>query len=216
MGALFAAAARAPITAAIIIFELTGEYRIILPLLFAISLATGIGHLLSVDTIYTLKLRRRGIDVIKRAATQPMQLILVSAAMQPPPEGVLRDLPVRDTVVRFTNEHRDALPIVDREGHYRGTVTARQIEKAMRDKTMQTPIGNLAQAIPLIRADQTLEKALASLLDHELQGLPVVSGDGDRIVGWLSHRDVLRAYHDWSRRHERGAIPENGSRVDSR
>jgi len=58
MGAVVAAASRAPMTAILIIFELTGEYRIILPLMFAVALATGISHLLSRDTIYTLKLRR--------------------------------------------------------------------------------------------------------------------------------------------------------------
>ena len=60
MGAVFAGAARAPITAVIIIFELTGDYRIILPLMFAIVLAAGISNRLSRGTIYTLKLRRRG------------------------------------------------------------------------------------------------------------------------------------------------------------
>ena len=63
MGAVFAGAARAPITAVIIMFELTGEYTIILPLMAAIVLATGISHLLTRDTIYTLKLRRRGVDL---------------------------------------------------------------------------------------------------------------------------------------------------------
>lgn len=47
----------------IIMFELTGEYAIILPLVTAIVLATGVSHLLSADTIYTLKLRRRGVDL---------------------------------------------------------------------------------------------------------------------------------------------------------
>ncbi len=60
MGAVFAAAARAPITAVIIIFELTGDYQIILPLMFAVVVATAISNALSRDTIYTLKLRRRG------------------------------------------------------------------------------------------------------------------------------------------------------------
>ena len=63
MGAVFAGAARAPITAVIIMFELTGEYTIILPLMAAIVLATGVSHHLSSDTIYTLKLRRRGVDL---------------------------------------------------------------------------------------------------------------------------------------------------------
>src|SRR5581483_7031844 len=56
MGAVFAGAARAPITAVLIIFELTGDYTIILPLMAAIALATGVSAILSTDTIYTLKL----------------------------------------------------------------------------------------------------------------------------------------------------------------
>ncbi|HET9103483.1 MAG TPA: chloride channel protein [Solirubrobacteraceae bacterium] len=63
MGAVFAAAARAPITGVLIIFELTGDYGIILPLMLAVVVATAISGVLSPDTIYTLKLRRRGIDL---------------------------------------------------------------------------------------------------------------------------------------------------------
>ena len=63
MGAVFAASARAPITAVLIIFELTGDYRNILPLMVAIIVATTLANQLTKDTIYTLKLRRRGIDI---------------------------------------------------------------------------------------------------------------------------------------------------------
>ena len=70
MGAVFAGAARAPITAVIIIFELTGDYRIILPLMFAIVVATALSSAVTRDTIYTLKLRRRGIDIDAATAIQ--------------------------------------------------------------------------------------------------------------------------------------------------
>ena len=63
MGAVFAAAARAPITGVLIIFELTGDYGIILPLMLAVVTATAVSGVVSPDTIYTLKLRRRGIDL---------------------------------------------------------------------------------------------------------------------------------------------------------
>ncbi|MDE0775019.1 MAG: chloride channel protein, partial [Nocardioides sp.] len=63
MGAVFAGSARAPITAVVILFELTGEYTIILPMMTAIVLAVGVSHLLSHDSIYTAKLRRRGVDL---------------------------------------------------------------------------------------------------------------------------------------------------------
>ncbi|SDG87027.1 chloride channel protein [Pseudonocardia oroxyli] len=63
MAAVFAAASHAPIAAALIVFELTGQYAVILPLLVAVALATGLSHLISRDTIYTRKLLRRGIDI---------------------------------------------------------------------------------------------------------------------------------------------------------
>jgi CIC family chloride channel protein len=67
MAAVFAAVARAPITAVLIVFELTGNYQIILPLMLAVIVATGLSHLLSADSIYTLKLHRRGIDIDRPA-----------------------------------------------------------------------------------------------------------------------------------------------------
>jgi CIC family chloride channel protein len=63
MGAAFAGATRAAITAVIILFELTGEYTIILPLMLAIVAATGVSQVLSKETIYTLKLTRRGVHL---------------------------------------------------------------------------------------------------------------------------------------------------------
>jgi CIC family chloride channel protein len=63
MAAVFAAAGRAPITAVLIVFELTGNYSVILPLMLAVVVATALSHLLSEDSIYTMKLRRRGIDI---------------------------------------------------------------------------------------------------------------------------------------------------------
>ncbi len=56
--------------------------------------------------------------------------------------------------------------------------------------------------LPSLRRDQKLLSALDTLLHHSGSGLPVLSVDGDRIVGWLGHRDVLRAYA--ARRHGKG------------
>ncbi|GAB3296995.1 chloride channel protein [Parasphingorhabdus pacifica] len=63
MGATFAGATRAPITGVVVLFELTGEYRIILPMMVAVVVASLVGQALSRDTIYTQKLSRRGIDL---------------------------------------------------------------------------------------------------------------------------------------------------------
>jgi CIC family chloride channel protein len=87
MGAVFAAAGRAPITSVLIIFELTGDYRIILPLMVAVVLSTGVASLLGHDSIYTLKLRRRGIELRGRKAPL-MQRLTVADAMRRTPETI--------------------------------------------------------------------------------------------------------------------------------
>ncbi|HVC86074.1 MAG TPA: chloride channel protein [Gaiellaceae bacterium] len=193
MGAVFAAAARAPITAVIIIFELTGDYRIILPLMFAIVVAAGISNLLSRDTIYTLKLRRRGIDILRGRGANLMQLLRVADAMQPLPAALPADTSLNEVIDRLSDAPTDGLPVTDAEGVYRGTISSQQVEEAMRENALDADAGDLAQDVPALQAGETLEQALSALL-RARSGLPVVGGDGRQPVGWLSHVDVLRAY----------------------
>jgi CIC family chloride channel protein len=194
MGAVFAGAARAPITAVIIIFELTGDYRIILPLMFAIALAAGVSNLLSHDTIYTLKLRRRGIDVMRGRGANLMQLLQVADAMQPLPPALPAETSLNEVIACLGTAPTDGLPVTDHDGVYRGTINSQQVEEAMRENALDACAGDLAQDLPALETRQTLEQALTALLRAH-SGLPVVNGDGEQPVGWLTQLDVLRAYN---------------------
>ncbi len=194
MGAVFAGAARAPITAVIIIFELTGDYRIILPLMFAIALAAGISNLLSRDTIYTLKLRRRGIDIMRGRGANLMQLLHVRDAMQPLPAALPAETTLNEVIARLGEAATDGLPVTDTDGVYRGTISSQQVEEAMRENALDARAGELAQDVPALVDGQTLEEALSALL-RARSGLPVIDGSGKQPVGWLTHLDVLRAYN---------------------
>jgi len=194
MGAVFAGAARAPITAVMIIFELTGDYRVILPLMAAIVLATALSSRLAPDTIYTLKLRRRGIDILRGRETSLMEVIRVADAMTPVPQPLAPDTPLDAVIARLSEEARDALPVVDTTGSYRGAVTSREVEAAARENVLDATAQTLAVATPTLRADEQLDAALGTLVDHDRTGLPVLSADGSRLIGWVTHRDVLRAY----------------------
>jgi CIC family chloride channel protein len=194
MGAVFAAASRAPITSLLIIFEMTGDYQVILPLMFSIALAVPLSHLFSEDTIYTAKLRRRGIEVGPVQQVNPMTALTVRDAMQPALLVVSRDLSVRQAISQLTRDGREALAVVDQHGQYRGVITARRLDESLEAGDVVAEVGRLAEEVPTVTDDQNLEEAVRALSRTDGSGLPVLTADGSRPIGWLSHRDVLRTY----------------------
>jgi CIC family chloride channel protein len=194
MGAVFAGAARAPITAVLIIFELTGDYSIILPLMTAVVLSAGISRLLSRETIYTLKLRRRGIDIVRGQPANLMQVLTVADAQQPVPATLPADSRLDAVIDHLSAAKADALPVIDADGAYRGAVTSADAEDAASSNALDLTAGEMAAALPPVRIDQSLESALALLVAHDRSGLPVLSADHRQITGWITHRDVLAAY----------------------
>jgi CIC family chloride channel protein len=185
----------------IIIFELTGDY--------AIALAAGISNLSSRDTIYTLKLRRRGIDIMRGRGANLMQLLTVADAMQPLPASLPAGTPLNEAIARLAGSPSDGLPVVDTDGRYLGTLGSQQIEQAMRENDLDARAADLAQDLPPLTQSETLEDALGALL-RARSGLPVLATPESGAVGWLTHLDVLRAYNtrlqqglEQARRHDR-------------
>jgi chloride channel protein, CIC family len=189
MGAVFAGAARTPITAVLIMFELTGEYRIILPLMLAIALAAGLSKLLSHDTIYTRKLLRRGIDL--HAPDRVLTRARVRSAAGPLPAPLRPDTPLPELVARFSADADTALPVIDGDGVLHGIVPAIEVERAVQDRAGDVTAADLALDTPVLTGDENLEDALAELTRNGGAGLPV--RQNGRISGWLTHRDLLRA-----------------------
>jgi CBS domain-containing protein len=122
-----------------------------------------------------------------------MQLLRVSEAMQPLPQAIDSRTPLNEVVARLGDAPTDGLPVVDSNAGYRGTVTSQQVEQALRENALDATAGDLAQDLPPLRSQQTLEDALGALL-RARSGLPVVADDNGGPVGWLAHLDVLRAY----------------------
>jgi chloride channel protein, CIC family len=190
MGAVFAGAARAPITAVIIIFELTGEYSLILPLMTAIVLATIVSRMLARDTIYTLKLRRRGIDLDHGEERSALAGHTVGEAMEPPPEPLRSADPVSHAAARLAASTHGVLPVLGEDGGYLGTVRARSVAEALAEHRPGT-VGELTHRTRPLHPGAELPAALDALIGAHGAGLPVLAADGGALVGWLTYQAVL-------------------------
>jgi CIC family chloride channel protein len=191
MAALFAAAAEAPITAIMIVFEMSDDYTIILPLMIATVIATVLGRRLLGATVYELKLLRRGIDWQRarhphalaevRAASVTSNAALVAA----PGETV-------SSVVRRLPHGAEAVLVVDGTNLV-GIVDAGRLAAAAAQLPNE-PIASLAHSpAAVLQGDDTLERAADLLVDPAVALLPVVADDGG-FLGVVTRTDVLAAY----------------------
>ena len=195
MGAVFAASARAPITAVIIVFELTGEYSVILPLMIAVIAATSVSALLSPDTIYTLKLRRRGIRVDHPRVPSVLRTTTVQAALLESPPTVGREATVAAVVAVLEGRDGGSVPVLDEDGRLLGVIGLADLEDSMQADDDSASAADLARTPAQLRITDSLEDAVHVLARSPDEGLPVLDHEGETVAGWVTHRSVLHAYH---------------------
>lgn len=194
MAAVFAGAARAPITAAIMMFEITGEYTLILPLMMAVALATGVSHLMTKDTIYTLKLRRRGIDVTAPRPDGVLATITAAQAMRPITNTIAANTDVAEAVKALSEAPFSQLPVVDSELRYIGVITAKAVLDHLDsvDPEDQVSIDKLCVNPGSVAATATLHECVSALGAADGLAMPVTDENAD-VVGWLTAALVITA-----------------------
>jgi len=191
---VFAGAARAPITAVLIMFELTGEYSIILPLMLAIVVASGVSKVLSRDTIYTLKLRRRGIDLERHPGTELLRGTSVGAVMNTRLQPLPSDMAVAEGARRLLAEGHLALPVTDRQGLLRGVVTVHSLSEVLSndDDTARMILSDIAEMTATVLPTASIESVLDTLLDSSASAGTPVTDENGVLRGWLDQAAVLR------------------------
>ncbi|MGW4774652.1 chloride channel protein [Nocardia sp. NPDC004278] len=191
MGAALGGATRAPITAVIILFELTGEYTIILPLMAAVAMAGLTGRLLSKDTIYTRKLLRRGVDIDRAHRTHPA--LRAGDIARGVPAPLAEHLDLAAAADALTRSGAALLPVVGADGYYCGCVSARDVAEALDDPAPPATVHQLLTLPTALMADATLHDMLTALAGQDGAGLPVVDRDHRELIGWVDYDDLLAA-----------------------
>jgi CIC family chloride channel protein len=154
----------------------------------------GVSHLLSRDTIYTLKLRRRGIDLDQHPSAAALTSITASAAMTPATLTLPATTPLIEAAETMSDQALDQVAVVDEQGRYAGVLTARGVTEMLADgEHDDVAASSAAEQVPAIHGDQLLDAGLDVLESAVTPAVPVLDPSGGRVIGWLTHQGVLAA-----------------------
>jgi CIC family chloride channel protein len=204
MGTAFAGIIRVPLTSVIMIFEITRDYSIIVPLMISNLMSYFISSRLQEESVYEALLHQDGIHLPSGAAAR-RTLLMVGQALRPAIQTLSADLPVSEAAA-LVNREAGAWPVVD-EGGLRGMLTEGQLDRAlaMKEDYGDEKLGQIvpapnpdkldAEDFPHVHPDHTLDVAMRRLAETGLSVLPVVSRTNIReLKGTISMPDILAAY----------------------
>ncbi|MEE9591106.1 MAG: chloride channel protein [Thermodesulfobacteriota bacterium] len=199
MAAFFGGAAGAPVTAILILFEMTNDYYIILPLMLATVVSTLIARTISSETIYTLKLSRRGVRLEQGHDIDVMQGVTVGEVMN----TNINPVPLNRSLLELSNEfsrsRRRGLPVVDDAGDLVGIVSIQDLERFFETETIiGKTVADIATTEGLVLAypNEPMQITLRRLGARDIGMLPVVEHEGSRkLVGMVHRGDFINAYN---------------------
>lgn len=196
MATVVASATHAPLTAIIIIFELTGNYQIILPVMLATITASVLSITIQPESIYTLKLVRRGIRLPGRSPAADLVARPVRDVMSRANHVVPPDMPFGAMMDRVVGAAGDCQYVVDQDRKLLGVVHLHQIKSVIREDVLggvATAHDAMTQDTHAIEADDSIETCLRRFSTCDLPELAVVE-DG-KLVGMVRRRDILDLYN---------------------
>jgi len=200
MGAVVAAATHAPITAIIIIFELTQTINIIPPLMAACVVSTLVATFLNRGSIYTMKLQRRGIDLFAEESHNILKSLRVHDIVDREPE-ILQESDNFQVVVErvLASEHSEFF-VVNRRGGLLGSIHLRELTRMLAEQDLLKAIvvaeDLLESDRPTVNADDDLDLVMQLFASSLHDEIGVVAWDNPRkLLGSVHKQDVLNAYN---------------------
>ena len=200
MGAVAAGAMHAPITAIIIIFELTNDYRIILPLMISCIISVLITTKKKKDSIYSLKLSRRGINLFQGQEINVLHSLKVSQVVKTDYERVYIDTPFRKLMDLTVRSPHPNFFVVDRKNHLLGVISIHDIRKFIyeRDSLENILVAHdlLTPVYHYFTPDDRLDIVMKSFGEINIDQLPVVDTKNVKhLIGTVSKNDVIEIYN---------------------
>lgn len=194
MGALFAGVIRAPITSILIIFEMTGGYGLVLPLMIANSTAYVVARRFDSESLYDALLEQDGIRLLHAPeAAHQLERLSVEQAMTRRVEVIRPELTVAEALQEMERRAFSVYPVVSYAGHCLGLLNLARVRRVMAEGGQATPVGELVRLAEHVYPDDPLIHAVVRMNTLGTRHLPVIEKTSTRLRGLLTMSDIFRA-----------------------
>jgi CIC family chloride channel protein len=200
MGAVVAGATHAPITAILMIFEMTNDYKIILPLMISSIIATAFTTKMSRESIYTLKLLRKGIDLFAGRDVNLLRRHRVRDLMRRDENIVLNTTSLPALLqIMLTGKHEEYF-VIDEAGALQGVITLQRAKVFIEDKDIPPELvlaSDLMRSnIQCLQPDDNLDLVMHQFGRIDSRQLPVIENEQTRkLLGRVRAKDVIDMYN---------------------
>lgn len=191
MGAFFAAFLRCPVSAVLIVFETTGDYGLVLPVMLAVAIATALSRRIAPHSLTELQMYEEGFREPVEA-NDPLAGLTAGDIMSSAIITVRADLSMLDAARRISGTRHRAYPVVNEDGKLLGFLPSTAVDLAAQMGTMEEPIAAHVQPnVVVANAGDDMLDLVRRMAHAGVDRCPVIDDQGC-VVGFISPADILR------------------------
>ena len=200
MAALVAGTTHAPLTAMLIIFEMTNDYKIILPLMISCVIATMLASKLEKESIYTLKLARQGLDWLRGRDINVLRPLKVANVMRKEMAVISVSTSLSNLIELFYDNRHSQFFVEDQNHILVGRIDSYELKQYLHEGEVLSPIviahDLMRPNVVKILEGDSLDDIMRIFGHYAVEELPVVdSRNGGQIIGVVFYKDVINAYN---------------------
>jgi len=217
MAAVLAGSVHAPLTAILLLFEMTRDYHIILPLMFAVIISLLISRQLERDSVYARGLARHGIRLERGRDVEVLETMSVGEVMQVEPAILNENSTIAEASELFLRKRHHGLPVVNEIGELTGVLTLQDLDGVDPAEWSTRKVSEVCSRDLLVTfPDETIGSALRRMGLRDIGRLPVVDrNDQRKLMGLLRRTDLVRAYEAALTRREANRHHQQQTRLDA-
>ncbi len=198
MGGVLAGINCIPLTSILLVFEVTHDYKFILPLMLVSIVSYLVIIYYKKGNMYTIALMAENIDVSKRGELDVLGRIKAEVILLRDMDVVDYRMPFREVLQVIMHAKYGDVFVVDKNKKLLGIITLKDVRQALIDHDIVDLLiaHDLIMEVPVIRESDPLSIAIQKLKQYDIENIPVVSSiSNEEFIGIITHRDIMESYN---------------------